>query len=99
MLASIYQALKPGGRLVIIDFDLRENSTEMVKQRARAPKEVYFREVASAGFEWVQSREAPRLRDNFLAVFWRVERGAAPATKSRDSTSRAPYPRRQSQES
>ncbi len=56
MLASIHRALRPGGRLVIIDFDLRKDSDKFVKKRARAAKEVYFREIAAAGFEQVATK-------------------------------------------
>ena len=44
MLASIHRALRPDGRLIVIDFDLRKESGDFVRQRARAAKEVYFRE-------------------------------------------------------
>ncbi len=73
MLESIHRALRPGGRLVIIDFDLRKNSGDFVKQRARAPKEVYFKEIAAAGFEFVETKDAPEIKDNFFAVFRRKE--------------------------
>ncbi len=36
MLASIHRALRSGGRLIIVDFDLRKDSSDFVKQRARA---------------------------------------------------------------
>jgi len=74
MLASIYRALRPGGRLVIIDFDLRKDSGEFVKQRARAAKEVYYREIATAGFELIDTKDAPAIKDNFYAEFRRIER-------------------------
>ncbi len=74
MLASIHRALRPRGRLVIIDFDLRKDSGEFVKQRARAPKEVYYREITAAGFELIQTKDAPAIKDNFYAEFRRVER-------------------------
>ena len=82
MLASIHRALRPDGRLVIIDFDLRKDSGDFVKQRARAPKEVYYREIAAAGFEQIDTKNAPAIKDNFCAEFRRLERKpqAQPAT-------------------
>ena len=74
MLVSIHRALRPSGRLVIIDFDLRNDSGEFVKQRARAPKEVYYREITAAGFELIETKDAPAIKDNFYAEFRRVER-------------------------
>ena len=74
MLASIHRALRPGGRLIIIDFDLRKDSSEFVKQRARAAKEVYYREIAAAGFELIDTKHAPAIKDNFYAEFRRIER-------------------------
>jgi ubiquinone/menaquinone biosynthesis C-methylase UbiE len=73
VLASIHQALRPGGRLVVIDFDLRKDSSEFVRARARAPKEVYFREITSAGFEHVPMKSPVVLKDNFFEVFRRSE--------------------------
>jgi ubiquinone/menaquinone biosynthesis C-methylase UbiE len=72
MLTSIHRALRPGGRLVIIDFDLRKDSSEFVKHRARAAKEVYFREIAAVGFEFIESKNAPAIKDNFYAEFRRA---------------------------
>ena len=73
MLASIHSALRPGGRLIIIDFDLHKDSSDFVKQRARAAKEVYFREIAAAGFEQIDTRDAPAINDNFFAEFRRLD--------------------------
>lgn len=74
MLASIHQALRPGGRLVIIDFDLHENSSEFVKQRARAAKEVYCREITAAGYQLIEKKDVCAIQENFYAEFRRVER-------------------------
>lgn len=62
MLASIHRAMRPDGRLIIIDFDLRQDSSDFIKERARASKEVYFREIAAAGFEPSEIRRRARLR-------------------------------------
>jgi len=74
MLASIHRALRPGGRLVIIDFDLRKNSSDFIKQRARAAKEVYYRGITTAGFELIETKDAPAIKDNFYAEFRRFQR-------------------------
>jgi ubiquinone/menaquinone biosynthesis C-methylase UbiE len=74
MMASIHRALRPGGRLVVIDFDLRKDSNDFVKQRARAAKDVYYREITAAGFELIETKDAPTLKDNFYAEFRRVRR-------------------------
>lgn len=73
MLASIHRALRPDGRLVIVDFDLRKDSSEFVKQRARAAKEVYFQEIAASGFRRVETKKVPTIEDNFYAEFRRVD--------------------------
>ena len=74
MLASIHRALRPGGRLIVIDFDLQKNSGDFVKQRARAAKEVYYQEIATAGFKQIETKNTPILKDNFYAEFRRVDR-------------------------
>jgi hypothetical protein len=48
-LSSIHQALRARGQLVVIDFDLRKDSSDFVRERARAPKEVYFQEIEEVG--------------------------------------------------
>jgi ubiquinone/menaquinone biosynthesis C-methylase UbiE len=74
MLASIHRALRPEGRLVVIEFDLRKDSSEFVKQRARAAKEVYYGEITAASFELIATKNAPTIKDNFYAEFRRVQR-------------------------
>ncbi|MGC8642134.1 MAG: class I SAM-dependent methyltransferase [Isosphaeraceae bacterium] len=73
MLASIHRALRPGGRLILIDFDLRPGSSEYVKHRARAPREIYCREIECAGFEPIATAKPPKLKEQFYAEFRRVE--------------------------
>ena len=76
ILASIHRALRPGGRLVVIDFDLRKDSGAFVRERARAPKGVYFKEIQAAGFVPVEAKPPLVLKDNFFAVFRRTESDA-----------------------
>ena len=58
---------------MIVDFDLRKDSSDSVRQRARAPKEVYFQEIEAAGFGHVETKDSLSLNDNFFAVFRRTE--------------------------
>ncbi len=69
VLASIHRSLRPGGRLVVIDFDLREDSSAFVRKRARAPKEVYYREIEAAGFVPIDAKPPLDLKENFFAAF------------------------------
>jgi len=73
MLRSIHASLRPGGRLVLVDFDLRPDSSDSVKMRARAPKEVYYKELQETGFERIEVSETPDFKEHFLAVFRRLE--------------------------
>lgn len=83
LLTSIHQALRPGGRLVVIDFDLRKDSSDFVRTHARAPKETYFGEIKSAGFSQLAVRPSLNLKDNFLAVFQRNGSVAQPPPAGR----------------
>jgi ubiquinone/menaquinone biosynthesis C-methylase UbiE len=73
MLRSIHRALRPSGRLVLVDFDLRKDSSPFVKGRARATKAEYVREFEAAGFRPIETKEAPKIKDNFYVEFRRVE--------------------------
>lgn len=78
MLASIHAALRPGGRVVLIDFDKRPDSSGFIKGHARAAKEVYFQEFESAGFTKLAIKHPPALKENFIALFRKVDRPARP---------------------
>lgn len=77
ILASIHRAIRPGGRLVVVDYDRRDGATPFVMEHIRAPKETFFREIEAAGFEKVELEGAPALSENFIAAFRRVG-GSAP---------------------
>ncbi|MBX6315201.1 MAG: methyltransferase domain-containing protein [Isosphaeraceae bacterium] len=74
VLASIHRALKPGGRLVVVDFDRREGvSSAFVLEHVRANKETFIKEIESAGFEQIETGEPPKLKENFFLQFRKVE--------------------------
>lgn len=78
MLASIHASLRSGGRVVLTDFDKRPDASKFVKEHARAEKEVYFKELEAAGFKKLAIEKAPDLKENFIAVFQKVDRKAKP---------------------
>jgi ubiquinone/menaquinone biosynthesis C-methylase UbiE len=67
-LQSIHDALRPGGRVVLIDFHRIEGkSSAFVMGHVRAGQEVFVREIKSAGFKVVG--EAKFLKENYFVRF------------------------------
>src|SRR6516162_3968999 len=66
-MASIHGSLKPGGRLVLVDFHkIKGVSTDWVMNHVRAGQDVFSREVKSSGFKLI---EEPRfLKENYCMV-------------------------------
>lgn len=70
ILATIHRALKPGGQLVLIDFDrIPGTSREWVVSHVRAGKEVFRGEVELAGFEFVEQVAIEGLSENYFLRF------------------------------
>jgi ubiquinone/menaquinone biosynthesis C-methylase UbiE len=68
MLESIYEALRPGGELVVIDFRrIPGYSFPWVMQHVRAGKPTVVREIESAGFRLTEDRDF--LRTNYFLRF------------------------------
>ncbi len=78
-LASIHQALKPGGQLVLIDFHRIEGkSSEFVLGHVRAGQEVFLKEITSSDFKIVE--EQTFLKENYFVRLEKVgPRRAKPA--------------------
>jgi SAM-dependent methyltransferase/protein tyrosine phosphatase (PTP) superfamily phosphohydrolase (DUF442 family) len=69
-LASIHRALKPGGTLVVIDFDrIPGKSSEFIMGHVRAGKEVFRDEIVSAGFTFTKEVQLPEFKENYLLRF------------------------------
>jgi predicted methyltransferase len=70
MLSSIQRALKPGGILVVIDFErVPGRSSDWVLGHVRAGREQVIREIESAGFRLVD--QPALLKENFFLRFRR----------------------------
>jgi FkbM family methyltransferase len=71
-LASLHRALRPGGRLVLVDFQrVPGKSSEWVLGHVRAGQKVFTREVEEAGFKKVG--EERFLKENYLVRFVKTE--------------------------
>lgn len=74
MNASLWKALRPGGRLVLIDFErVPGRSAQWILDHVRAGKEVFSAELAAAGFE--EEGEVPLLEENYILRFRKPARG------------------------
>lgn len=68
-MASIFQAVKPGGRLVLVDFErIPGKSSDWILNHVRAGKDVFKQEVESAGFEFVCEKDGI-FKSNYFLVF------------------------------
>ena len=69
-LASIHGALKPGGTLVVIDFERIEGkSREFIMGHVRAGKQVFREEIMEAGFDFEREISLPEFKENYLLRF------------------------------
>lgn len=69
-LAGIYQALRPGGHLVVVDFERIPGRTDgSMMTHVRAGKEEFKKEISAAGFAFVEEAKAPFLTDNYVLRF------------------------------
>jgi predicted methyltransferase len=68
---SIHEALRPGGQVILIDFERIEGkSTDWILGHVRAGKEVFVREITASGFKTVG--EEHLLKENYLVRFEKV---------------------------
>jgi ubiquinone/menaquinone biosynthesis C-methylase UbiE len=71
-LASLRDALVPGGRLVIVDFERVPGVTrEWILSHVRAGKDEVIAEVEAAGFRLAEEKQIEGLSENYFIVFER----------------------------
>src|SRR5262245_16683538 len=80
-LASLREALRPGGRLVVVDFERVEGqSRPWVLEHVRCGREQVIAEVEAAGFRFTRTLPVPGLTENYVIEFTRSgDAAAAPA--------------------
>ena len=67
-LASVHRALKPNGRLVIVEFHRTPDRVEHV----RAAQDVVEKEVTAAGFRKIAQPAVAGLKENYVVIFQRT---------------------------
>ena len=69
-LASIRNALKKGGRFIVIDFERIEGkSRRWLLNHVRAGKDVFKQEIMDAGFTFVEEKKIDGFEENYFLVF------------------------------
>jgi len=69
-LASILTALRPGGKLVVIDFERIPGVTsDWIMNHVRAGKEVFSQEIVDAGFTLETEKDLEGLEENYFLIF------------------------------
>lgn len=68
-MTSLFQAMKPGGRVILVDFKRIEGeSSDWTLNHVRAGQEVFEGEVLSTGFKKIRE-EKEFLKENYFVVF------------------------------
>lgn len=74
VMTSVYRALKPGGRLVLIDFDrIPGKSREFILGHVRADKSTFRSEIEQVGFKFVDEVDIDGFEENYLLRFRRPQ--------------------------
>ena len=69
-LKSIRDALRPGGTLVVIDFErIPGESRDFILGHVRAGKSVFQKEIEDAGFKFIEEVEIPGFKENYFLKF------------------------------
>jgi ubiquinone/menaquinone biosynthesis C-methylase UbiE len=72
IMKTVFEALRPGGALYIVDFDLVEGETAPPEKRhVRFGKKGVAAEIASFGFGEAEEINVPGLRENYMLRFVR----------------------------
>jgi ubiquinone/menaquinone biosynthesis C-methylase UbiE len=72
MLASLHRALRPGGRLIIVDFEKIEGATQSwVLEHVRAGRQEVSAEIERAGFTMDQQMQIDGMTENYVLQFRR----------------------------
>lgn len=76
---SIFKALKPGGKLVVVDFErIPGVSREWILGHVRAGKKVISSEIEATGFAPAKEVKIEGFKENYYLVFTRPEAGKKP---------------------
>jgi ubiquinone/menaquinone biosynthesis C-methylase UbiE len=68
-MASLFRAMKPGGRIIVIDFKrIDGESSDWVMKHVRAGQEIFESEILGAGFEKRQEAKV-LLQENYMIEF------------------------------
>ena len=66
MLASMLAALKPGGEMVVVDFDKKPGARAWIQDHLRADAATFRREIEAAGFTFVEAVALDGMEENFM---------------------------------
>lgn len=75
-LKSIFNALRPGGQLVLVDFhrEIEGDRREWMMNHIRAPMATFKQEIVDAGFRFDEEVKVDGFKENYLLRFAKDER-------------------------